>query len=112
MPKSKIKERYSKESLKRLYRKDNGIPIATASQRFGISRITLLYKKVGKYPRECRKEPSTNLTNFEENSLIKRHFHIADRGFPAIALQLIDSVEILFKETKRKNFVGGKPGKK
>lgn len=92
---------------------DNGAPVATISKKFGIPRTTLMYKKSGKYPRECRKGPATNLTPNEEDLLVKWLFYISDRGFPATKTQLIDSVELIFKLNKREtNFKNGKPGKK
>lgn len=63
------KLRYSQENLRNALQEiDRGMPTATASKQLGIPRTTLLYKKTGKYPRECRKGPSTNLCAFEEDS--------------------------------------------
>ncbi|KAI4455608.1 hypothetical protein MML48_9g00005395 [Holotrichia oblita] len=57
--------------------------------------------------------PPNNLTNHEEELLVKWLLHIAEKGFPATKTQLLDSVELLVKKLKRETtFNNGRPEKK
>lgn len=80
---------------------NNGVPVRTAAKQFGIPKTTLLYKSRGGLPLVCRKGPPTNLSQEEENALVKWLLYIDDIGFPATKTQLKDSVEMIMKTTKK-----------
>lgn len=83
-----------------------------AARAFSVPKVTLMYKYKGKVPVVCRLGPAANLSMEEENIIVTWLFHIADRGFPATKLQLLDSVQLLCKNLKRQtNFKNGRPGK-
>lgn len=90
-----------------------GVAVASAAKQFNVPRVTLLYKSTGKSPLECSMGPPTILSTAEENILIQWIFELAKLHYPISKLQLIDSVEQIIKETKRKNnFTDGRPGDK
>lgn len=90
-----------------------GASVSSASKEYKIPRITLLYKVKGKYEINCRMGPETMLTCAEETLLVKWLLTIADAGFPATRLQLLDSVQILMEKLNRPNkFKNNRPGKK
>lgn len=90
-----------------------GTSVASASKQFKVPRITLMYKAKGKYPVDCRMGPDTTLTSNEEDILVKWLIQIAEAGFPATRVQLLDSVQILIETLKRPNkFKDNRPGKK
>ncbi|XP_072389487.1 uncharacterized protein [Diabrotica undecimpunctata] len=66
----------------------------------------------GRSPQGRKIGAETILTGEEENILVKWMMTIAEQGFPATKLQLIDSVQILIKNLKRENpFKDGRPGR-
>ena len=90
-----------------------GASVSYASKQYGIPRVTLMYKVKGKYDVDCRMGPDTVLKAEEETLLVTWLFTIADAGFPATRLQLLDSVQILMEKLKRPNvFKNNRPGQK
>ncbi|KAJ8971663.1 hypothetical protein NQ314_000588 [Rhamnusium bicolor] len=90
-----------------------GVSVSSASKQYKIPRITLLYKAKGKYAVNCRMGPETTLTSIEEDLLVKWLLSIADAGFPATRVQLLDSVQIIMQKLDRPNkFKNNRPGKK
>lgn len=89
-----------------------GVPIATAAKRFGVPRITLMYKVKGKTPVERKMGPVLILTNSEEDLLVEWIITVARAGFPITKIELLDSVQHLIKELNRKNpFLHDRPGR-
>lgn len=89
-----------------------GMPVATAAKRFSVPRITLMYKAKGKTPQHRRMGPDTVLKKEEENLLVQWILTMAKAGFPLTKTELLDSVQHLIQELKRKNpFVHNRPGK-
>ena len=98
--------KYSPEQMRDAIRAvQMGTPVATAAKRFGVPRVTLLYKVRGKYPEECRMGSSTMLSVEEERLLVNWVIKIAEAGFPCTKDQLLDSVEMLMKELKKKTYL-------
>ncbi|XP_072398392.1 uncharacterized protein [Diabrotica undecimpunctata] len=90
-----------------------GMPVATASKRFGVPRITLRNKLKGISPEVCNMGPATVLTADEEDLIVKWIIDIARAGFPVTKQCLVDTVTKLIKELDRKTpFTEGTPGKK
>ncbi|KAG5896954.1 hypothetical protein JTB14_024801 [Gonioctena quinquepunctata] len=80
----------------------HGTSVAAASKQFKIPRITLLYKVKGKYGVYCRMGPKVH-TSDEEGLLVRWLLAIADEGFPATRLELLDSVQMLMQKLNRPN---------
>lgn len=114
MPSAKKIKKYSPEDMQQAVDAvHRGMSVASASKQYKIPRITLLYKAKGKYPVDCRMGPETILTSVEENLLVKWLLSLADSGFPATRLQLLDSVQMLVTKLNRSNpFKNNRPGKK
>ncbi|XP_072384649.1 uncharacterized protein [Diabrotica undecimpunctata] len=79
-----------------------GMPVATASKRFGVPRITLRNKLKGISPEVCNMGPPTVLTADEEDRIVKWIIDIARAGFPVTKQCLVDTVTKLIKELDRK----------
>ncbi|KAJ8968823.1 hypothetical protein NQ314_002085 [Rhamnusium bicolor] len=114
MPSVKQIKKYSIEDMQHaLDAVRRGVSVSSASKQYKIPRITLLYKAKGKYAVNCRMGPETTLTSIEEDILVKWLLSIADAGFPAIRVQLLDSVQIIMQKLDRPNkFKNNRPGKK
>ncbi|KAG5863441.1 hypothetical protein JTB14_035278 [Gonioctena quinquepunctata] len=97
--------RYTTDSMNQaLQAVNNGVPIRIAAKQFGLPKTTLSYKSRGDLPLVYRKGPPPKLSQEEEeNALMKWLLHIGDRGFPATKTQLMDSVEMIRKTTKKTN---------
>ncbi|KAJ8950062.1 hypothetical protein NQ314_008068 [Rhamnusium bicolor] len=114
MPSVKKIKKYSIEDMQHaLDAVRRGVSVSSASKQYKITRITLLYKAKGKYAVNCRMGPETTLTSIEEDLLVKWLLSIADSGFPATRVQLLDSVQIIIQKLDRPNkFKNNRPGKK
>ncbi|KAJ8941959.1 hypothetical protein NQ314_010178 [Rhamnusium bicolor] len=114
MPSVKKIKKYSIEDMQHaLDAVRRGVSVSSASKQYKIPRITLLYKAKGKYAVNCRMGPETTLTSIEEDLLVKWLLSIADAGFPATRVQLLDSVQIIMQKLDRPNkFKNNRPGKK
>ncbi|KAG5896275.1 hypothetical protein JTB14_033572 [Gonioctena quinquepunctata] len=101
--------RYTIDSMNQaLQAVNNDVPIRTAAKQLGVPKN----KSRGDFPLVCRNGPPTNLSQEEENALVK-WLLIGDRGFPATKTQLMDSVEMIMKTTKKTNsFQNARPGRK
>lgn len=96
---------YSEESMLKAIEeaaaRDNNVP-----------RSTLQNKLSGKSPKERRMGPEAVLNKNEESILVKWLFTTAKAGFPISQQQLLDSVQHLLKDLKRKNpFKDDRPGR-
>ncbi|CAG9840855.1 unnamed protein product [Diabrotica balteata] len=90
----------------------NGMSPFKAHKTLNVPRTTLLDKLHGRSLQGRKIGAETILTGEEENILVKWMMTIAEQGFPATKLQLIDSVQILIKNLKRENpFKDGRPGR-
>lgn len=105
--------KYTEEDVRKALSEINdGASVSAMAKKYRIPRSTLSGKKVGKYPVAVRKGPPTVLSQDEEQNIEKWLLHIADAGFPATKCQLLDSVQHLIKELKRKTpFENGRPGR-
>ncbi|XP_063907880.1 uncharacterized protein LOC135126021 [Zophobas morio] len=105
--------KYSEDSMRQaLHDVKSGMPVARAAKKYNVPRITLYYKKMGKYPEDRRIGAPTVLTVAEEQALVKWCFFLSDRGFPVTKNQLLDSVQLLIKTMKRPNpFQNNRPGR-
>ncbi|KAJ3647453.1 hypothetical protein Zmor_019331 [Zophobas morio] len=105
--------KYSEDSMRQaLHDVKSGMPVARAAKKYNVPRITLYYKKMGKYPEDRRIGAPTVLTVAEEQALVKWCFFLSDRGFPVTKNQLLDSVQLLIKTIKRPNpFQNNRPGR-
>ncbi|XP_030020789.2 uncharacterized protein LOC115440557 isoform X1 [Manduca sexta] len=89
----------------------NGEKVSVAAQRFGVPRITLRDKLTGKTPIYSTMGPSTVLTKDEEDLLEK--WLIADQPFPLTKDNILDSVQKIIIDQKRKNpFTNNRPSRK
>lgn len=105
---------YPKEAMEQAVQDvKQGVPVRTAAKRYGVPKTTLLYKSRGDLPVNCRKGPSTVLTAEEEDFLVKWISHVGNKGFPITKVQLLDSVEMIIRSTKRiTSFTNSRPGRK
>ncbi|XP_054263526.1 uncharacterized protein LOC128986934 [Macrosteles quadrilineatus] len=95
---------YSEESmLKAIEEVKNGRSIKAAARDNNVPRSTLQNKLSGKSPKERRMGPEAVLNKTEESILVKWLFTTAKAGFPVSQQQLLDSVQHLLKDLKRKN---------
>uniref|UniRef100_A0A1Y1NE15 HTH CENPB-type domain-containing protein n=1 Tax=Photinus pyralis TaxID=7054 RepID=A0A1Y1NE15_PHOPY len=91
----------------------NCVSYYKASKKYSIPKTTLIYKFTEKTPLTRKMGPETILTLDEEKTLVKWLFHLQNRGFPASKSCLLDSVQILIKDLKRKTpFTNDRPGRK
>lgn len=89
-----------------------GLPVSTAAKKYGVPRITLLYKVRGKTPRKRQVGPNSYLSEEHEQTLVKWIMDIAKARFPVTKEQLLDSVAKLVTELKIKTpFKNNRPGK-
>lgn len=91
----------------------HGMPYLTASKQFGVPRMTLKYKVLGKTPLERTMGPKTVLTEKEEERLVEWIKEITKKGFPPKKDELILTVQRIIVNSKRVTpFKNNKPGKK
>lgn len=96
-----------------LHEIQRGISITAAAKKYKIPRSTLAGKHFNIYPINMKKGPSSVLSAEEEDQLKKWIFSMSDARFPVTPAQLIDSVQRLVVELKRKTpFTDGRPGRK
>ncbi|KAI4454097.1 homeobox-like domain superfamily [Holotrichia oblita] len=89
----------------------SGMAVSTSSRTYKVPRTTLLYKHTGKYPIKRKMGPDTVFSE-KEKAFVRWIHHIAKAGFPATKNQLLDSVQLLLKKTKKTNpFVNSRPGR-
>lgn len=90
----------------------NGSPVAEAARRFGVPRVTLMYRFKGKIPVERKMGPSSYLNKNEEETLVKWVMECATTGFPVTKEQLLNSVQHLVIKLKRNTpFKNNRPGR-
>ncbi|XP_076383644.1 uncharacterized protein LOC117221838 isoform X1 [Megalopta genalis] len=88
-----------------------GSSIAQISQKYNIPESTLRAKKLGLYA-DKKPGPATVLNTKEEKDLVDWILECSKRGFPVIRSQLIDSVQMICQNMKKKNqFRDNKPGR-
>lgn len=91
----------------------NGCSIRIASSKHGIPKSTIFNKSSGKVPLMRNSGPNTILTTDEEAIIEKWVLSLAVRGFPVTKNQLLRSVQMYLKTTKRKTpFTENLPGRK
>lgn len=114
MPPNKgVMLKYSEECMEKAIEEvQNGMPVSTTAKKYGIPRVTLLYKVRGKTPLKRRMGPESYLSEIQEQSLVKWIIEAAKAGFPVTKEQLFDSVKKLVTELQIKNpFNNNRPGK-
>lgn len=104
---------YSEEQMQRAIAEvQNGRSIASAAKMNKVPRSTLINKVKGISPQERRMGPDSVVTRDEERILVQWLFAIAKAGFPVGQCQLLDSVQALMKELKKKiPFTDDRPGR-
>ena len=91
---------------------NDGMSLRAASKRFGVPRTTLLCKRKGKTPLECKKGPETVLKVEQENELVEWIQRFSELGFIATKNQIFDSVQILLNDSQAKSkFTNNRPGR-
>lgn len=108
---------YSREQMdKAIEDVKSGMSCSEASKKYGVPRVTLLYKVQGKFKdKKCGRE--SYLTSEEERLLVDWIIQTGKAGFPITKTKLLDSVQRLVKNMKKKNperefpFIGDRPGR-
>lgn len=86
--------------------------IRRASKEFKVLFSTLLIKKNGKVSVKARSGPATVLSSDEESMLLQWIIHLSATGFCVTKDQLLDSVQKLVKDLKKKTpFTNSRPSK-
>lgn len=108
------KKNYTREQMNAaLEAVARGTPVAQAARIHSIPRVTLMYKSQGKLPVDCRMGPNTILTTNEEDLLEKWILSMAKAHHPVNKEQLLESVQLIIRESKRPNpFTDARPGRK
>ncbi|KAK9711071.1 hypothetical protein QE152_g25674 [Popillia japonica] len=113
MDKRKIRKYTSENMAVALAAAKAGVPVATTSKTFGVTRITLRNKLKGISPEICNMGPLTILSTEEELRIVTWLADIAKVGFPVTKQGLIGTVAKLIKDLDRKTpFCDSIPGKK
>lgn len=109
-----FKRNYTAEDISRALQEiSNGVPVAVVARKSGIPRTTLIYKSTGKSPKECTMGPPPVLSTNEETILVNWILCLQKKHFPVTKSMLIDSVEKIIRDTKRKTpFKDHRPGYK
>lgn len=90
-----------------------GMPVSTAAKTFKVPRTTLLDKKSGRTPIYRKMGPPSILSLLEEEILVNWIFLMTQKHQPVTKEQVLDSVQLIIKQEKRKSpFTDGRPGKK
>lgn len=80
-----------------------GRSIRQTSKKYNIPKTTLQNKKCGLLkPTIGKNGPSCILGDSDESKLVEWVIYVSDRGFPVTKLQLINSVQMLLKASKKK----------
>lgn len=108
------KLKYSEEQMSlALNAVKQGMPVATAAKTFKVPRTTLLDKKTGRTPINRKMGPPSVLSLLEEEILVNWIFLMTQKHQPVTKEQVLDSVQLIIKQEKRKSpFTDGRPGKK
>lgn len=94
---------YKEEDMKNaLQAMADGMKCGKAARTFKVPRTTLRYKYTGKYPKERKMGPITVLAPHQEKLLCDWIIHMESHGFPITKCQLLDSVQKLLNDEKRK----------
>ncbi|KAI4463196.1 hth cenpb-type dna-binding domain [Holotrichia oblita] len=110
---SKTRKKYTDEDMAKAFSAvKSGVPVATASKQFAVSRITLRNKIKGISPVVCKMGPSTILSTEEEERISQWVVEVAKAGFPITKTALLDTVAKLIKEIRDTPFINGRPGRK
>ncbi|CAG9839151.1 unnamed protein product [Diabrotica balteata] len=72
-----------------------GKPVLTTAKKYGIPKVTLLYKPTGKTPCSIKMGPEPYLQKDQEKILVKWNSDVSRAGFPIQQQQLMSSVQIL-----------------
>ncbi|XP_050499973.1 uncharacterized protein LOC126880248 isoform X2 [Diabrotica virgifera virgifera] len=104
--------RYTEEAMEKAIEEVLcGKPVSTTAKKYGIPRVTLLYKSKGKTPRKRKMGPEPYLKEDQEKILVKWITHVSRAGFPIQQQQLMSS-EVLMKELNKQNpLKDDKPGR-
>lgn len=101
-----------KAILKAMAAVEKGTSISAAARQYGIPRSTLHDKIHGCSSVVCSRGPPTVLSKKEEDRLKRWITFMSNRGFSISKTQLLDSVSILLKQSKRDSpFQNGRPGR-
>lgn len=88
--------RYTEDDMERAIEEVlRGQPVSTTAKKYGIPRVTLLYKSKGKTPRRRKMGPQPFLKETQEKVLVKWITEVAKAGFPVQHHQLMSSVQVL-----------------
>ncbi|KYN30360.1 hypothetical protein ALC56_15336, partial [Trachymyrmex septentrionalis] len=82
---------------------NRGVSIRKASALFHVPKTTLYEKYKDIFPVEATMGPTILSTN-EERELFDWMIYTSKKGFPVTKTQLLDSVQMLITQLKRKNF--------
>lgn len=103
---------YSREVMeKALEDVKSGMPINKASRLHGVPRSSLHSKVTNKY-RSNKPGPNPVLGEAEEEQIVKWVLRMASLGLPVTKDQVIDSVALMLKNSKKETpFINGRPGR-
>ncbi|XP_014206269.1 uncharacterized protein LOC106637824 [Copidosoma floridanum] len=104
---------YSKNDLQNAFDAvKTGTAINEPSRIHKVPYATLYSRVKGIYPLETKKGPSSILSPKEEKDIVNWIFSMSKCGFPVTKQHLLDSVQIIVKNTKRITpFTDGRPSK-
>lgn len=109
-PKFNYSKQQMESALKAISR---GMSVTAAARSFGVPRTTVLDKISGRTPKVRKMGPPSILSRVEEEILVNWILLLSQKHRPVTKEQVLDSVQIIIKQTKRNSpFTDGRPGKK